>query len=393
MLSLILPVQESRMNPSDDPQKPTPPNRIGEEMYRAFVEQASEAIVVLNDDLTIVDVNEMASHLTGYSRDELIGRSSLTLVNPLDFAVRPPEPRRFDAGDTILSQRRMVRKDGTTFESESSARRVAPGLIISIMRDITAARRAESLLRQSNEELERRVAERTSELADAYRELESFSYSVAHDLRSPLRAMDGFSSILLLEHSHELSDEATSHLHRISANARRMGLLIDALLGYARMGRSPIRSSKLDIIKLVREEYADLTQNLEGREVELIVGEIPAVDGDLTLIKLLLNNLLDNALKFSKPGQKTTIEVGYEPSKNAVFIKDNGIGFDQRYAGRLFRVFERLHDGEFDGTGVGLATVKRIVDRHGGSVWAEGTVDQGATFWFSLTHGQPTLPQ
>jgi PAS domain S-box-containing protein len=379
---------ESRMISPDDPQKTTvSSSRISEEMYRAFIEQASEGIFVADDNFILLDVNAMGCRMTGYGREELIGESAIMLIDPLDFAARPAEIDKFVSGEKITSQRRILRKDGTMFESELSATRVAPGLIIGIMHDISDAKRKEELLRQSNEELERRVAERTSELASAYRELEDFSYSVGHDLRSPIRAMDGFASILLLEHSYELSEEAKSHLQRISANARRMGLLIDTLLAYARMGRCPMKPARLDLANIAHEEWADFAPNLGDRRVEFLVGDIPAMQGDPTLVRLVLNNLLGNALKFTKRMGGVRIEVGYDPETSAVFVKDNGVGFDQRYVGRLFRVFERLHNDDFEGAGVGLATVKRIVEKHGGSVWAEGVVNEGATFRFTLGSG------
>lgn len=369
------------------------PERISEEMYRAFVEQASDGFFVSDGSMVILDVNQMGCQMTGYGREELIGKSATMLFDPEDAVAHPPKIHHLGVGETSSNERRIRRKDGTVFESESNIRRLTSDLFVGIMRDVSAAKRKEELLRQSNEELERRVNERTRELADAYRELEDFSYSVAHDLRSPLRAMDGYASILLLEHSYELSVDAKSHLERISANARRMGLLIDTLLGYARMGRSPMKPAKLDVGNLAHEEWANLNHLLHDREVRFSVGKIPVMKGDPTLVKLVFTNLLSNAVKFTKRVPAATIEVGYDTETRSVFVKDNGIGFDQRYAGKLFRVFERLHNDDFEGTGMGLATVKRIVDKHGGSVWAEGTVNGGATFRFTLCAGQSTCPQ
>jgi two-component system sensor histidine kinase/response regulator len=242
-----------------------------------------------------------------------------------------------------------------------------------------------------NADLEQRVVERTGELEAANKELEAFSYSVSHDLRAPLRAVNGFSSILLEEHAPELSAEAQGYLRLVGDNAHYMGELIDGLLMFSRLSRQPLQKQPMDTEKVVRWALAELVAEQTGRQLDIRIGELLPCDGNLTLLRQVFVNLLSNALKFTRRRDVAHIEVGCRQVDGEVifFVRDDGTGFDMRYADKLFGVFQRLHRADdYDGTGVGLAIVQRIVHRHGGRIWAEAALDKGATFSFTLAPPQ-----
>lgn len=251
----------------------------------------------------------------------------------------------------------------------------------------TALRASEGRLRQLNVELERRVAARTADLESTNRELEAFSYSVSHDLRAPLRAIDGFSKALLEDCGGGLGEVGAGHLERVRRAARQMDLLIDDLLNLARISRTEMRRERVDLAAMGKEIVASLTQAQPDRKVEFVVTGDPAVEGDPLLLRVALDNLLRNAWKFTSKHPTARIELGQrgDNGRTVFFVGDDGAGFDMEHASVLFAPFQRLHrQSDFEGTGVGLATVKRIIQRHGGRLWAESAVENGAKFYFTM---------
>jgi signal transduction histidine kinase len=285
------------------------------------------------------------------------------------------EYRMHDAAGTLLHLREMAEQ-----VVEAGAVR-----LIGCVQDVSEAKRIAATL-------ERRVAERTAELRAANRELEAFSYSVSHDLRAPLRAITGFSRILLEDYAPQLPDEAQHYLKIVDNGGQHMGQLIDDLLTFSRLGRMELRKQPVATADLVRQVLADLQAEQSGRQVEITLGDLPPCRAEPSLLRQVFVNLLHNALKYSRNREVARIEVGCREcdGEQVYFVKDNGVGFDMQYAQKLFGVFQRLHRAEeYEGTGVGLAIVQRIVDRHGGRVWAEAALDQGATFYFTLKGGPP----
>ena len=242
-------------------------------------------------------------------------------------------------------------------------------------------------IRLLNADLERRVIARTAEFEAANKELEAFSYSVSHDLRAPLRHIDGFVELLTKHAGSTLDEKGRRHLATIASAARKMGALIDDLLAFSRMGRAEMRKASVNLAALAEEVVQDLKGDAKGRSVEWKLGRLPTVHGDPAMLRLVFQNLLSNAMKYSGPTESARIEVDAEPQNGEIIVsvRDNGVGFDPTYAHKLLGVFQRLHGPtEFEGTGIGLANVRRIVSRHGGRTWAEGAIGQGATFYFSL---------
>jgi len=254
-------------------------------------------------------------------------------------------------------------------------------------KEIAERKRAEREVEKHRRHLEDMVRERTAELTEAIEELEAFAYSVSHDLRAPLRAIDGFSQMLVEDYGDKLDAEGHRLLAVVQHSAKDMGQLIDDLLAFSRLGRTGMKVATVNMDELARRVIEDLRHEVPGRHVQLNVDTLPATAGDQAMIRQVFANLLTNAIKFTRPREYAVIEVGamVDGSQNTYFVKDNGVGFDMKYADKLFQVFQRLHStDEFEGTGIGLALVQRVITRHGGRVWAEGEVDKGATFCFAL---------
>ncbi len=332
------------------------------------------------EDGVFVDVNEAYARLVGFTRDELVGQpSSLVGVWP-----DPGQRARFvevvrTRGRALEFPLHARRRTGEYFEAQLSGEEVeidgVPHLVWSIA-DVSA-------LVESRDALERRVRERTAELEASNRELEAFSYSVSHDMRAPVRAIAGFATILLDEHGGELSGEAQRMLARIAGSAAHMGALIDALLDLSRLMRQPLERRPLDVSALAARLLDEARDRYAGRAVVARVQPGLTANADPTLLRSALANLVDNALKYTARRAEAVIEVNREGGE--FFVRDNGEGFDMAYSGKLFKPFERLHgEGEFPGTGIGLATVDRILRRHGGRARAEGMPGKGATVYFTL---------
>jgi PAS domain S-box-containing protein len=363
-----------------------------EERYRQLFEAESDAVFLIDNETgRILEANSAASAMYGYSRDEL-----LELTNE-DLSAEPEKTQAVTHGTPVIADnvvtiplRMHRRKDRSDLPVEITGRffvREGRAVHMAAIRDITARKRAEEEILRLNAELERRVLERTAELQNANRELESFAYSVSHDLRQPLRALDGFSKILLEDYGTKLDDEGRSHLERIRAADVRMTALIDGLLELSRLNRGELSRELLDLSEMARHAAERLAETDPARHVEFDIADGLEAYADRRLVRALLANLLDNAWKFTAGHETARIEIGAEDvAGEYVFsVRDDGAGFDMAYADKLFGAFQRLHSpGEFEGLGIGLATVQRIVRRHGGRVWAKGEVEKGATLFFTL---------
>jgi two-component system sensor histidine kinase/response regulator len=258
---------------------------------------------------------------------------------------------------------------------------------LSVMLLVLSRALAVRRLRRENAELAQRVRERTAELEAANKELEAFSFSVSHDLRAPLRGVSAFAHILARDYASQMPTEAQRLLSRVTTNAQRMEQLIEDLLRFSRLGRQPLAKQPVNIAALVHEVLQDLGKDQGDRHIEVKVGDLPDGIGDPSLLEQVFVNLLANAFKFTRQKERAVVEVGCQQheGERIYFVRDNGAGFDMRYAEKLFGVFQRFHSvREFEGTGVGLSIVQRIIQRHGGRIWADAAVDQGATFYFSL---------
>jgi light-regulated signal transduction histidine kinase (bacteriophytochrome) len=265
------------------------------------------------------------------------------------------------------------------------------GSLIGVARDITMGKQAELQIRRLNQELEARVRERTVELEATVGELEAFSYTISHDLRAPLRAISGFAEIVREDCSEDRAEHTRDYLARIVANAERMSRMIDDLLRFSRMARSPLQRSRVKPEQIAAELLRDLAFP-EAARAEIRIHSMPACHGDPALLRQVYANLISNALKYSRDAERPLVEIGSgtgEGGNPVYFVKDNGVGFDPTYADKLFGVFQRLHkESQFEGNGVGLAITQRIIQRHGGTIWANAVPGQGATFFFTL--GGPT---
>lgn len=355
--------------------------------YRNLMEQASDGILIHDIQGRCLDANPRFCAMLGYEREELLQMTLADLVIPEDYASQPIRIALLERGEELLSERRFRRKDGTVIPTESNTRRLTDGRVQSIIRDVSVRKIAENESLALRHALEQQVAERTAHLLAVNTELEAFSYSVSHDLRAPLRAIDGFTQALAEDCGDQLNDEAKQHLARVRAASQRMGTLIDALLMLSRIARIDVTYAEVDLSSIASEIVEMFRAAEPRRQVAVSIEPDIRVNGDSALLYSLMENLIGNAWKFTARAETPAITFGAvkEASRVVCFVRDNGVGFDMYHAEKLFTPFLRLHsDKQFSGTGVGLATVKRIIQRHGGSVWGESAVNAGATFFFSL---------
>jgi len=358
----------------------------------SIVESSNDAII--GKDLTgkVVSWNAGAERIFGYTAGEMVGASIERLVAP----DRPDEERRIlenaRRGETHIYETIRIRKDNTPVDLSLAVSpiRDAHGGIVgvsSIARDITERKLAEEQILRLNEELEHRVQARTAELTAANQELEAFTYSVAHDLRAPLRHIDAFTRILQEDFAGAFPPEAAQLLGTIRRGSENMSRLVNDLLNLAHVGRQEMKQERTALNAVVEEVITEMKRETVERDIEWRVADLPSVDCDPGLLKQVFANLLSNSVKYTRPRKHAVIEIGLRAmnDETVLFVRDNGVGFNMKYADKLFGVFQRLHRAEeFEGTGVGLAIVERVIKRHGGHIWAESELDQGATFYFTL---------
>lgn len=366
--------------------------RQSEMKYRSVTQSASDAIIATDSHGVIISWNKGAETVFGYFEEEVLGRSVSMLVPEQYRYTRRRSLERSRASHVIATAIELhgLRKNGTEFPLELSLATwsTEEGLFYTgIVRDITERKKSEQEIRQLNEELERRVRQRTAELEAVNKELSAFSYSVSHDLRAPARKIDGFSQLLLEEYNKNLDAQGQHYLERIRVATKHMSQLIDDMLNLSRVTRSEMVQKHVDLTAMARSIAAELQQEQPERKIEFQVQEGLTANGDERLLRVVMQNLLGNAWKFTGKRPVGYVEFGLTQKNGACafFVRDNGAGFDMTYADKLFGAFQRLHtEKEFEGTGIGLATVQRIIHRHGGAVWAESAVEQGSTFYFTL---------
>jgi PAS domain S-box-containing protein len=359
----------------------------------SLLDLTHDSIFVRGIDDIITYWNRGAQELYGWTAEEAVGRNAHELLrsafaNPLD-AVRAElmstgrwegeiQKTRADGTGVAVASRWSLRRDDEG----------RPAAILETNNDISQRKQREEEVRALNEEL----GKRTIQLEATNKELEAFAYSVSHDLRAPLRHMSGFTELLQRHASSRLDDKSQRYVAMILEAAKRMGNLIDDLLSFSRIGRAEAHRTTFSLQQIVQEVLAEVRQETEARNVVWNVGSMPTWYGDRSMLRLAFTNLISNALKFTRTRPRAEIEIACAEQKRdqvVVFVRDNGVGFDMRYVNKLFGVFQRLHAPEdFEGTGIGLATVQRIAHRHGGKAWAEGAVDEGATFYLSLSQSR-----
>jgi len=370
----------------------TEQKRVEESLVRAKEEweltfdSVPDMIAIIDNQHRIMRINKPMAQRLGLKPEECVGLPCYKYVHRLSGPPQfCPHSRTLSDGAQHFEE---VHEDilGGDFLVSTTPLRDKQGHMIGsvhVAHDITERKKAERRITLLNEQLRRKI----EELSAANRELEAFSYSVSHDLRAPLRSVDGFSQEILEDYRDKLDENGIDSLRRVRAASQRMGLLIDGLLNLSRLSRSEIFRSRVDLSAVAHDIAENLRKTLPERKVEVVIAEGVVEDGDERLLYVLLQNLLGNAWKFTERVEKARLEFGAKKGEGMTiyYVRDNGAGFDMAYADKLFRPFQRLHDAaDFSGTGIGLATVQRIIHRHGGKVWAEGEVGKGATFYFTL---------
>lgn len=367
--------------------------RLAEASYREIFDKTAHAIYVFNIDTgKIMEANKRAFEMTGYSQEELLKNgASPIFIDNLDFTEEKALSYFKNAamGQSQVFEWKLKKKDGSFHWIEVhliKATIAGKERILSFFDEINERKNAQLDIQNLNLELEQKVINRTVELEIANRELEAFSYSVSHDLRAPLRAINGYAKMVWEDYKNVLDEEGKRLFSRIEDNAKKMGLLIDELLEFSRMGRKEVHKTEVDMSALAQLSLSELNAGTEHR-AEVEIHYLHAAQADPALLKQVLVNLLSNAVKYSSKVEKPHVEVRSEVQGDEIIysISDNGVGFNNQYLDKLFGVFQRLHlQSEFEGTGVGLALAKRIINKHGGRIWASGELNKGATFSFSL---------
>ncbi len=370
--------------------------RKSEARLRELFNKAAIPLCFVNKDTGALVVNEGFQQVFGYLNDDLPTLEEwwpLAYPDPVYrewvLATCESELKWATENNTHLRpiEYRVTCKTGEVLIMVVSGSAIGDEFLLTFF-DVTDRKQAEQEIQTLNRELEKRVAERTSELERANKELEAFAYSVSHDLRAPLRHIDGFLELLQKQMGPALDEQSRHYMGTISNAAQKMGRLIDDLLSFSRMGRHTLSRHKVALEEVAHNILREFRPDTVGRKIDWRIGNLPEVSGDEAMLRVALMNLISNALKFTRSREKAVIEIGTRPDQTGeavIFVRDNGVGFDMAYSDKLFGVFQRLHHADdFEGTGIGLANVHRIIERHGGRTWAEGKTDQGATFYFSL---------